>query len=72
MPGACAKSGAASKTQAQDARPPATLYRDLGPIERTMRDMVRGDVARVLIDDAARPKRRAPIAAKRMPRRGNA
>jgi ribonuclease G len=35
------------------ARPPATLYHDLGPIERTMRDVVRGDVGRVLIDDAA-------------------
>ena len=34
------------------ARPPTTLYRDLGPIERAMRDVVRGDVARVLIDDA--------------------
>jgi ribonuclease G len=35
------------------ARPPATLYHDLGPIERTMRDVVRGDVAKVLIDCAA-------------------
>ncbi len=34
------------------ARAPATLYRDLGPIERAMRDVVRGDVERVLIDDA--------------------
>ena len=34
------------------ARPPAILYHDLGPIERTLRDAVRGDVARVLIDDA--------------------
>jgi ribonuclease G len=36
----------------RSARPPATLYRDLGPIERAMRDIVRGDVGRVLIDDA--------------------
>jgi ribonuclease G len=35
------------------ARPPATLYHDLGPIERTMRDVVRGEVTKVLIDDAA-------------------
>ena len=35
------------------ARPPATLYHDLGPVERTLRDAVRGDVTRVLMDDAA-------------------
>jgi ribonuclease G len=35
------------------ARPPATLYRDLGFIERILRDMMRGEVTRVLIDDAA-------------------
>jgi ribonuclease G len=34
------------------ARMPSTLYRDLGPIERAMRDVVRGEVGRVLIDDA--------------------
>lgn len=38
--------------RAKSARAPATLYRDLGPIERAMRDVVRGDVGRVLIDDA--------------------
>ena len=38
--------------RSKSARAPATLYRDLGPIERAMRDVVRGDVARVLIDDA--------------------
>ena len=37
----------------KSARPPATLYHDLGPIERTLRDAVRGDVTAVLIDDAA-------------------
>ena len=35
------------------AKPPVTLYHDLGPIERTLRDSVRGDVTSVLIDDAA-------------------
>ncbi len=39
--------------QRRAARPPALLYRDLGPIERTLRDMVRDDITRVLIDDAA-------------------
>ncbi|MES2254973.1 MAG: Rne/Rng family ribonuclease [Pseudomonadota bacterium] len=39
--------------RSKSARAPATLYRDLGPIERAMRDVVRGDVARVLIDDAS-------------------
>ena len=50
--------------RAKSARAPATLYRDLGPIERAMRDVVRGDVERVLIDDAgACPFRgRAPAA----------
>jgi len=38
--------------RAKSSRAPATLYRDLGPIERAMRDVVRGDVGRVLIDDA--------------------
>jgi len=38
--------------RAKSSRAPATLYRDLGPIERAMRDVVRGDVERVLIDDA--------------------
>ncbi|MDE2181409.1 MAG: Rne/Rng family ribonuclease [Alphaproteobacteria bacterium] len=37
----------------QRARAPATLYRDVGPIERAMRDIVREDTERVLIDDAA-------------------
>jgi len=35
----------------QDARVPATLYHDLDPIERTMRDEVDAATARVLIDD---------------------
>jgi ribonuclease G len=33
------------------SRPPATLYHDLGPIERTLRDHVRGAVNRVVLDD---------------------
>ena len=34
------------------ARPPMVLHSDLGPLERALRDMA-GDVARILIDDAA-------------------
>jgi ribonuclease G len=37
----------------QSARAPATLYHDLDPVERTMRDTVRSDTSRVVIDDAA-------------------
>jgi len=37
----------------QAAAVPATLYHDLDPVERTLRDMVRADTAAVLIDDAA-------------------
>ncbi|HWY63241.1 MAG TPA: Rne/Rng family ribonuclease [Rhizomicrobium sp.] len=37
----------------KQARPPATLHHDLGAIERTMRDHVRGEVSRVVIDDAS-------------------
>ncbi|HWA30138.1 MAG TPA: Rne/Rng family ribonuclease, partial [Rhizomicrobium sp.] len=35
----------------QSSRPPATLYQDLDPIERTMRDEVDAQTHRVLIDD---------------------
>ncbi len=35
----------------QSAVAPATLYHDLDPVERTMRDMVRADTTRVMIDD---------------------
>jgi ribonuclease G len=35
------------------ARVPSLLHHDLGPIERVLRDCVRGPVARVAIDDAA-------------------
>ena len=37
----------------QSARAPATLYHDLDPVERTMRDTVRSDTGRVIIDDPA-------------------
>ena len=37
----------------QAASAPATLYHDLDPVERTLRDMVRAETVRVLIDDAA-------------------
>jgi ribonuclease G len=37
----------------QQARAPATLYHDLDPVERTMRDTVRSTTSRVVIDDAA-------------------
>ena len=37
----------------QSAKAPATLYHDLDPVERTLRDMVRSHTTRVVIDDAA-------------------
>jgi len=37
----------------QSANAPATLYHDLDPVERTMRDEVDASTARVLIDDRA-------------------
>ncbi|HEX3945360.1 MAG TPA: Rne/Rng family ribonuclease [Rhizomicrobium sp.] len=37
----------------QQARAPATLYHDLDPVERTMRDEVDAQTCRVLIDDHA-------------------
>ncbi|MBV9046246.1 MAG: Rne/Rng family ribonuclease [Alphaproteobacteria bacterium] len=36
----------------QSAKAPTTLYHDLDPVERTMRDTVRSDTTRVIIDDA--------------------
>jgi ribonuclease G len=38
-------------TKRQRARVPATLYHDLDPVERTMRDEIDAQTARVLIDD---------------------
>ena len=40
------------ETKRKLARPPAILHHDLGPIERTLRDHVRGEVTRVVMDDA--------------------
>jgi len=34
------------------AKVPSTLHRDLGPVERALRDIVRDDTTRILIDDA--------------------
>jgi ribonuclease G len=34
------------------AEPPELLFRDLGPVERALRDLVGKDVARIVIDDA--------------------
>jgi ribonuclease G len=34
------------------AKPPALLHRDLGPVARVLRDVVRDDTARILLDDA--------------------
>jgi ribonuclease G len=36
----------------QSAKAPATLYHDLDPVERTMRDTVRSHTSRIVIDDA--------------------
>lgn len=55
------------KERRTSAKPPMTLYRDLGPIERAMRDVVRGDVARVLIDDAAAAEAARNYCRKAMP-----
>lgn len=49
------------------ARPPTTLYRDLGPIERAMRDVVRGNVSRVLVDDAGAAEAARAYCRKAMP-----
>ena len=37
----------------QESNAPALLYQDLDPVERTMRDLVRADTMRILIDDPA-------------------
>jgi ribonuclease G len=51
--GVLAQSWAVIREKRKTARVPALLYRDLGPVERALRDSVRGDVARVVMDDAA-------------------
>jgi ribonuclease G len=37
----------------RQARPPVVLHRDLDPVAQTLRDVVRDDTVRILIDDAA-------------------
>jgi len=37
----------------QNAKAPATIYHDLDPVERTMRDTVRAETSKVVVDDAA-------------------
>ena len=37
---------------ARKSVPPATVHRDLGPVERALRDIVHDDTTRILIDDA--------------------
>ena len=37
----------------QSARAPSTLYHDLDPVERTMRDTVRNETTKVVLDDQA-------------------
>jgi ribonuclease G len=51
----------------KDARIPSTLYRDLDPVERALRDMVHTDTARVLIDDAAAVERARAYCTRAMP-----
>jgi ribonuclease G len=46
---------------------PATLYHDLDPVERTLRDGVDDDTARVLIDDADAVTRARAYAVRAMP-----
>jgi len=41
------------KDKRKCAEVPSTLYHDLDPVERTLRDLVRADTVRILIDDAA-------------------
>ena len=65
--GALAEVWRCVRERRKSARPPATLYRDLGPIERAMRDVVRGDVARVLIDDAGAAEMARAYCRKAMP-----
>ncbi len=42
---------------AKRARIPSTLRKDLGPVERVLRDFVHNDTARILIDNAAAAER---------------
>jgi ribonuclease G len=49
------------------AKVPSTLRRDLGPIERALRDTVRPDTARIVIDDAAAVARTRRFCREAMP-----
>jgi ribonuclease G len=49
------------------AKVPTTLYHDLDPVERTMRDGVDDDTTRILIDDADATSRARAYAARAMP-----
>ena len=51
----------------KSAKAPAILYHDLGPIERAMRDLVRGEVGHVLIDDAGAAEAARTYCRKSMP-----
>ena len=63
-PSGSRKRGGPVMAKRQSARAPATLYHDLDPVERTMRDEVdAATVARADRRRAARSKPRAPIAA---------
>ena len=42
---------------ARKASPPATLHRDLGPVERALRDIVHDDTTRIRIDDTQAAER---------------
>ena len=46
---------------------PATIYHDLDPVERTLRDGVDGETTRVVIDDADAYAQARAYAARAMP-----
>lgn len=51
----------------KSAKVPATLRRDLGPVERALRDSVREETRAILIDDAKAAKRAAAYCREAMP-----
>ncbi len=57
----------AIQARRQMAKVPATIYHDLDPVERTMRDGVDDDTTRILIDDAAAMAQAREYAARAMP-----
>lgn len=52
---------------ARTAKPPANLHHDLGPVERALRDIVRDDTTRILIDDAQAVERARAYCRRTMP-----